>query len=117
MTERDGGAPPRRPTIAVPPSRYSMDGEGGGGAAWPADVSPGPMALVSSFFADDPDLENRSFSRVLAGAIDSPVAALHRTLAERDSGGGEGMDLRNLLPLVAVPLCQSSFEPSAGLSV
>ena len=124
MAERDGGALPPRPAIAVPP-RYSMEGEGGDGGAGVADVSPGTMTLVSSFFADDPDSENRSFSQLLAGAIDSPVVAPPSTPAERGSGGGgEGRGSRQRQnwpmfrsPLVAVPprLCQSSFESPAGL--
>lgn len=63
--------PHTRPTIALPP-RPSMETffTGGPGA------SPGPMTLVSSFFSDNyPDLEYRSFSQLLAGAMASPMAA------------------------------------------
>ncbi|KAF3444809.1 hypothetical protein FNV43_RR14502 [Rhamnella rubrinervis] len=63
--------PAARPTIALPP-RPSMETlfTGGPGA------SPGPMTLVSSFFSDNyPDLEYRSFSQLLAGAMASPMAA------------------------------------------
>lgn len=39
-------------------------------------VSPGPMTLVSSFFSEnDPDSDCRSFSQLLAGAVESPVTA------------------------------------------
>lgn len=63
--------PPRRPTIALPP-RPSMETLFTGGAG----ASPGPMTLVSSFFSDNcPDLEYRSFSQLLAGAMASPMAA------------------------------------------
>ncbi|KAJ6804853.1 putative WRKY transcription factor 4 [Iris pallida] len=68
-------ATPPRPVpamISLPP-RSAMEslfrGEGG------ADASPGPMTLVSSFFAEDPDSECRSFSQLLAGAMSSPAAA------------------------------------------
>ena len=65
-------APPR-PTIALPP-RSTFESLFRGGA----DVSPGPMTLVTSFFNDDPDNECRSFSQLLAGAMASPMAAAQR---------------------------------------
>ncbi|KAG5521396.1 hypothetical protein RHGRI_033834 [Rhododendron griersonianum] len=70
-----GGAPLLRPTITLPPrsSIESLFSGGGPGA------SPGPMTLVSNFFADnDPDSDCRSFCQLLAGAISSPA----------DAGGG-----------------------------
>lgn len=37
-------------------------------------ASPGPMTLVSSFFSEnDPDSDCRSFSQLLAGAMNSPA--------------------------------------------
>ncbi|GER55451.1 WRKY DNA-binding protein 3 [Striga asiatica] len=55
-------APPA-PTVTLPP-RSSVESLFMGGPG----VSPGPMTLVSSFFADnDPDGDCRSFSQLLAG--------------------------------------------------
>ncbi|KAG6513435.1 probable WRKY transcription factor 4 isoform X1 [Zingiber officinale] len=65
---RAGAAP--RPTIALPP-RSSFESLFRGGAS---EVSPGPLTLVSSFFAEDADSECRSFTQLLVGAINSPVA-------------------------------------------
>eukprot|EP00258_Populus_trichocarpa_P028396 XP_024444415.1 probable WRKY transcription factor 3 [Populus trichocarpa] len=61
---------PARPTITLPP-RPSMETLFTGG------LSPGPMTLVSSFFADSPYPESdyRSFSQLLAGAMASPIAS------------------------------------------
>ncbi|KAH9676694.1 putative WRKY transcription factor 4 [Citrus sinensis] len=56
----------KRPTIILPP-RPSMESLYGSG------LSPGPMTLVSSFFAED--LNNQSFSQLLAGAMASPLAS------------------------------------------
>ncbi|XP_057947998.1 probable WRKY transcription factor 4 [Malania oleifera] len=62
--------PSSRPTITLPP-RSSMETLFTGGLG----ASPGPMTLVSSFFADnDPDSDCRSFSQLLAGAMASPPA-------------------------------------------
>ncbi|GAA0172597.1 DNA-binding transcription factor [Lithospermum erythrorhizon] len=63
------------PTLSLPP-RSSMEALFSGG------VSPGPLTLVSSFFADNNDQEGdfRSFSQLLSGAMVSPVA-----------GGGGGV--------------------------
>lgn len=66
-------AAPPRPTITLPPrTTYESLFRGGGGFGAP-EVSPGPMTLVSSFFAED-DGECRSFSQLLAGAMASPAA-------------------------------------------
>ncbi|XP_074274632.1 putative WRKY transcription factor 4 [Silene latifolia] len=59
----------QRPTLTLPP-RSSMEalftGSGFG-------LSPGPMTLVSNFFNEnDPDSDFRSFSQLLAGAMNSP---------------------------------------------
>ncbi|CAL9763356.1 unnamed protein product [Musa acuminata subsp. burmannicoides] len=72
-----GAGKPPRPTIMLPPrsSMASLFHEGGGGAS---EVSPGPLTLVSSFFADDPETECRSFTQLLVGAMNSPVAAARR---------------------------------------
>ncbi|CAI9761814.1 unnamed protein product [Fraxinus pennsylvanica] len=74
MSEREqsSSGPPKsvRPTITLP-ARSSMDNYfiGGPGA------SPGPMTLVSSFFAEnEPETDFRSFSQLLAGAMASPTA-------------------------------------------
>ncbi|THU59333.1 hypothetical protein C4D60_Mb07t01050 [Musa balbisiana] len=92
------GAPPR-PTITLPP-RFTLESlfHGGGGGAGASEVSPGPLTLVSSFFADDPESECRSFTQLLVGAMNSPVPAARRTVGsageqgkevEKRSSGGE----------------------------
>ncbi|RZR90939.1 hypothetical protein BHM03_00018950 [Ensete ventricosum] len=93
-----GAGKPPRPTIMLPPrsSMASLFHEGGGGAS---EVSPGPLTLVSSFFADDPETECRSFTQLLVGAMNSPVAAAAGIAWEQekvadggseDGGGAEG---------------------------
>ncbi|KAL6013518.1 WRKY Transcription Factor [Asimina triloba] len=71
MAAQNEGAPKNagpRPTIALPP-RSAVESLFMKGS----DASPGPMTLVSSFFAEnDPDSEYRSFSQLLAGAMASP---------------------------------------------
>ncbi|KAE9597352.1 hypothetical protein Lal_00007400 [Lupinus albus] len=95
------GGPSRRPTI-TPPPRASMDTlfNGGGG---PFVFSPGPMTLVSSFFADNND-ECKSFSQLLAGAM-SPVD--HNRYSGEGGGGGGAFEHNNNTqlssPLFMVP--------------
>lgn len=94
------GQPPPPPTISLPPrstyeSLFHGDAGAGGG---PSQVSPGPLTLVSSFFAEDPDSEFRSFTQLLQGAMNSPAGSPppRRPIgeepkeAERDSGGEVG---------------------------
>lgn len=70
----------KRPSISLP-ARSTVESLFRGGVA---EASPGPMTLVSSFFAEDPESECRSFSQLLAGAMASPAAmtAPRRFLAE-----------------------------------
>ncbi|XP_075522170.1 putative WRKY transcription factor 3 [Primulina tabacum] len=59
-----------RPMVTLP-STSSIENLFVGGPG----VSPGPMTLVSSFFAEnDPDADCRSFSQLLSGAVTSPAA-------------------------------------------
>ncbi|KAL2519319.1 putative WRKY transcription factor 3 [Abeliophyllum distichum] len=93
-----------RPRIALPP-RSSMESLFTGGTG----ASPGPMTLVSSFFAEnEPDNDSRSFSQLLAGAMASPAAvpnvrrnflpsqSVQQAVVENkeDTGGGSGGDFR-----------------------
>ncbi|XP_051144612.1 probable WRKY transcription factor 3 [Andrographis paniculata] len=75
------------PTIALP-SRASMQSMFSGGPG----ASPGPMSLVSSFFAEnEPDQDFSSFSQLLAGAMSSPAPvsnAGHSFAPPKDEGGG-----------------------------
>ncbi|KAJ0980219.1 hypothetical protein J5N97_008474 [Dioscorea zingiberensis] len=80
MSEDPGSAPRPRPTLTLPP-RANLESLFRGGAGAGAGLSPGPMTLVSSFFAEDPGSDCRSFSELLAGAIASPQAAQFRRLA------------------------------------
>lgn len=114
-------APPR-PTISLPP-RSTFESLFRGGA----DVSPGPMTLVSSFFNDDPDNECRSFSQLLAGAMNSPAAQLRRpplpppaasSAADEGSRGRRGVVCENrpMSLVVSQTQSQSPFFIPAGLS-
>ncbi|CAI8591861.1 unnamed protein product [Vicia faba] len=62
-SDTDTASPPSRPTITLPP-RPSVE------AFFAGAASPGPMTLVSSFFAT----ESATFSQLLAGAMASPLA-------------------------------------------
>ncbi|KAL6577119.1 hypothetical protein OROMI_011395 [Orobanche minor] len=62
---------PLAPTVRLPP-RSSAESLFMGGSS----ISPGPMNLVSSFFAEnDPDYDCRSFTQLLAGDAPSPSSA------------------------------------------
>ncbi|KAI3467291.1 hypothetical protein Pfo_023954 [Paulownia fortunei] len=82
---------PPAPTVRLPP-RSSVESLFMGGAG----VSPGPMTLVSSFFAEnDPDNDCRSFSQLLAGAMSSPTAVpnVRQSFVQPEAesrGGGDG---------------------------
>lgn len=84
-TVEDGaGAPRAKPTILVPP-RGSMESLFTNGSLG-LGFSPGPMTLVSSFFAEQGPF---SFSQLLAGAMASPIAAAKPGFwmtAEEDKG-------------------------------
>lgn len=79
----------KRPSIYLPP-RSTVESLFRSGVA---EASPGPMTLVSSFFAEDAESECRSFSQLLAGAMASPaaMAAPRRFLAEGDGAEVETM--------------------------
>ncbi|XP_062106584.1 probable WRKY transcription factor 3 [Humulus lupulus] len=80
-----------RPTLTLPP-RPSMEAFFSGGAG----ASPGPLTLVSRFFADSgPDSDYRSFTQLLAGAIASPLARPTFNFdnsADNYAKGGDGRD-------------------------
>ncbi|KAK1317233.1 putative WRKY transcription factor 3 [Acorus calamus] len=96
------------PSAAAKPAMISLpprsDAEsifrGGAGA------SPGPMTLVSSFFADnDHDSDCRSFSQLLAGAMASP------TVVHQGGGGGGGRGQQSMFT-VPVGLSPTTFFDS-----
>nr|AEO31507.2 WRKY transcription factor 2-4 [Dimocarpus longan] len=72
-------AQPRRPTITPPPRAAFAEGLFNNGSGTVSSTglgmgfSPGPMTLVSSFFAESEDC--KSFSQLLAGAMASPASA------------------------------------------
>ncbi|WOK94428.1 hypothetical protein Cni_G03130 [Canna indica] len=118
------GKPPPRPTIAVP-SRSSIESilfRGGGGGA--SEASPGPLTLVSSFFAADPESECRSFTQLLVGAINSPASAAARSRAaeqeketERGSAGSGLVRLgQNRPPSLSTTSSPQLFTVPPGLS-
>ncbi|KAG8366395.1 hypothetical protein BUALT_Bualt17G0075200 [Buddleja alternifolia] len=113
-------ANPTAPTITLPPrnsfENLFMSGTG---------MSPGPMTLVSSFFAgNDSDNDFRSFSQLLAGAMSSPAAAPNvrqnfvQAVAESGGGGGSGefRFQQNRPEGLAVSQPQSMFTVPPGLS-
>ncbi|KAK4776216.1 hypothetical protein SAY87_024177 [Trapa incisa] len=72
MAEQQEAWKPPRPSITLPP-RPSMDNFAG------FTNSPGPLSLVSSFFSDNPSESSPdflSFSQLLAGAMNSPLAVM-----------------------------------------
>lgn len=74
----DADTPPQqppRPTITLPP-RPSVE------AFFAGAASPGPMTLVSSFFAT----ESATFSQLLAGAMASPLAFSTAVDSKEDDG-------------------------------
>ncbi|URD98100.1 WRKY transcription factor [Musa troglodytarum] len=77
-----------RPTITLP-SFSSFESLFHGGAGGASEVSPGPLTLVSSFLAEESESDCCSFTQLLVGAINSPVAAAKRTIA---SSGEQGME-------------------------
>ncbi|CAL9151965.1 unnamed protein product [Musa hybrid cultivar] len=91
VPEGGAGVPPR-PTVSLPP-RPSLESlfQGGvsGWGAW--EASPGPLTLVSSFFAEDSESECRSFTQLLAGAMNSPAAAAAVRMTA-GSAGEQGKD-------------------------
>ncbi|XP_011098678.1 probable WRKY transcription factor 4 [Sesamum indicum] len=87
-----GGVPRPKPTILVPPrgSMESLFTNGSGGIGF----SPGPMTLVSSFFAEQGSC---SFSQLLAGAMASPMAPNSGFLfgGKEEKGGNSCDDGKN----------------------
>ncbi|KAK1293693.1 putative WRKY transcription factor 4 [Acorus calamus] len=116
MAAESKGAPskaaaaPKPAMISLPPrSDAESIFRGGAGA------SPGPMTLVSSFFADnDHDSDCRSFSQLLAGAMASPTV-VHQG---GGGGGGEGGGGRGQQSMftVSVGLPTSFFDSHAFIS-
>ncbi|KAK7295416.1 hypothetical protein RJT34_18324 [Clitoria ternatea] len=110
-------APPPRPTITLPPRPSAEAFFAAGG------VSPGPMTLVSSFFASDAG-DCRSFSQLLAGAMASPMAfSADNSVAKDEDGTHKGFKQSrpmNLViarsPIFTVPpgLSPSGFLNSPG---
>ncbi|KAH7665270.1 WRKY domain-containing protein [Dioscorea alata] len=70
---------------AAAPSFSSIESLFRGGTL---DFSPCPMTLLSSFFGEDSELDCRSFSQLLAGAVDSS------SLAQPSVEAGSRLDLR-----------------------
>ncbi|PIN03695.1 hypothetical protein CDL12_23770 [Handroanthus impetiginosus] len=108
------------PSITLPP-RSSIENLFTGGAG----ASPGPMTLVSSFFAEnDPDNDCRSFSQLLAGATSSPAAVPNVSRgftgpAESMGGGGgsgEFVFQQSRPAGLAVSQSQGMFTIPPGLS-
>ncbi|GER31821.1 WRKY DNA-binding protein 3 [Striga asiatica] len=103
----DNQPPPREPpapTVSLP-SRSSVESLFMGGPV----ISPGPMTLVSSFFADnDPGGDCRSFSQLLAGASSSPAVA---------PSIGQDFEFQQSMPAgLVVSQPQGIFAISPGLS-
>lgn len=80
--------PNNRPsTITPPPRMFSMENPFGSSTG----ISPGPMTLVSRFFSDDSNYQ--SFSQLLAGAMNSPLARpLPPPLPVREDDGEKSLN-------------------------
>ncbi|KAL3840544.1 hypothetical protein ACJIZ3_025135 [Penstemon smallii] len=93
-------ARPLAPTITLPP-RSTMESMFMSGPG----ASPGPMSLVSSFFAEnDPENDCRSFAQLLAGAMSPPSTVPNFRYQQNRPGG------------LAVSQPQGTFTIPAGLS-
>lgn len=120
----EGAAPvqvatkPPRPSVTLP-ARSSLEslfrgGVGGGGGAGPSEFSPGPLTLVSSFFAEDPELESRSFTQLLVGAMNSPADGTTKAV---DRGGLDGSGAEKGGVGCGSGLVRLGQEPPESLSV
>ncbi|XP_031121581.1 probable WRKY transcription factor 3 [Ipomoea triloba] len=93
-----------RPSITLPPPSPIFTG----------GVSPGPMTLVSSLFGEnDQDSECRSFSQLLAGAMDSPGARQQPPARRVDPNSKEEEVFRHNGSAITQP---SMFTIPPGLS-
>ncbi|KAJ1401558.1 WRKY domain [Sesbania bispinosa] len=103
--------PPTRPTITLPP-RPSAE------AFFAGAASPGPMTLVSSFFASDAATDCRSFSQLLAGAMASPLAfaAAADNTAKEDDGTHKSLGFKQSRPMNLVIARSPIFTIPPGLS-
>ncbi|XP_061369670.1 probable WRKY transcription factor 4 [Gastrolobium bilobum] len=96
----DDGGPPPRPTITLPPRTASMDTLFNGG------FSPGPMTLVSSFFAEGEDF--KSFSQLLTGSMASPVGLHNSPGFFSPAQGSFGMTHQQALAQVSAQAAQAN---------
>lgn len=104
MAEMTGGSPPPQPQpqtqqrrvppkITLPPQssfETLFTGGPGPGPGIGLGFSPGPMTLVSNFFSDQySDVDYRSFSQLLAGAMASPASQIppDETNSDKKLGG------------------------------
>ncbi|KAK8953840.1 putative WRKY transcription factor 4 [Platanthera zijinensis] len=110
-----GASEAKRPSISLPPSStvenlFRVE---------PAEASPGPMTLVSSFFAEDSESECRSFSQLLAGAMASPSAKTSAEVAPLLADGrgrGGGLNLGHSRPMNLLVAQSPFFTVPPGLS-
>ncbi|KAK1305581.1 putative WRKY transcription factor 4 [Acorus calamus] len=107
--------PPSRPATITLPPRSDVESIFRGTGA-----SPGPMTLVSSFFADNEhDSECRSFSQLLAGAMASPTVVVGGSGGGGggEGGGGRGFRFSQNRPVgLAIGGSPSMFTVPPGLS-
>ncbi|KAH0469310.1 hypothetical protein IEQ34_002542 [Dendrobium chrysotoxum] len=115
MSENGGAvssaAEVNRPSISLPP-RSTVESLFRGG---PAEASPGPMTLASSFF--EPESEYRSFSQLLAGAMTSP--SVPTTAVDARGGGGReraSLNLGHSRPMNLLVAPSPLFTVPPGLS-
>ncbi|KAL0926827.1 hypothetical protein M5K25_003078 [Dendrobium thyrsiflorum] len=115
MSENGGAvssaAEVNRPSISLPP-RSTVESLFRGG---PAEASPGPMTLASSFF--EPESEYRSFSQLLAGAMASP--SVPTTAVDARGGGGReraSLNLGHSRPMNLLVAPSPLFTVPPGLS-
>jgi hypothetical protein len=109
-SDADTASPPTRPTITLPP-RPSVE------AFFAGAASPGPMTLVSSFFAT----ESATFSQLLAGAMASPLAFSSSSSGDfisgkDDDGSNRNMGFKQSRPMNLVIARSPVFTVPPGLS-
>ncbi|WJX75272.1 hypothetical protein P8452_58821 [Trifolium repens] len=109
-SDADTASPPTRPTITLPP-RPSVE------AFFAGAASPGPMTLVSSFFAT----ESATFSQLLAGAMASPLAFSSSSSGDfisgkDDDGSHRNMGFKQSRPMNLVIARSPVFTVPPGLS-
>ncbi|XP_076925707.1 putative WRKY transcription factor 4 [Bidens hawaiensis] len=111
----------RVPPMISLPTQSSFENLFTGGPGPGPGFSPGPMTLVSNFFTDHyPDVDCRSFSQLLAGAMASPAAVIDDAKQSDDKKPGGFKQNRPVDLVIAQSpsgfMFPSVFSPSGFLN-